>query len=41
TRYDFSNEVLLDPHYLRFKPRTTPYNQLVSHHQCPDRANTR
>jgi transglutaminase-like putative cysteine protease len=31
TRYDFSNEVLLDPHYLRFKPRTTPYNQLVSH----------
>lgn len=31
TRYDFSNEVFLDPHYLRFKPRTTPYNQLVSH----------
>ena len=30
TRYDFSNEVFLDPHYLRFKPRTTPYNRLIS-----------
>ena len=28
TVYDFSEEVFIEPHYLRFKPRTTPYNHL-------------
>ena len=28
TFYEFNYEVLIEPHYLRFKPRVTPYNKL-------------
>ncbi len=30
TVYEFKNEVFIDPHYLRFKPRVTSYNRLES-----------
>ncbi len=30
TEYRFTDEVFIEPHYLRFKPRTSPYNQLVN-----------
>ena len=30
TVYEFDDEVFIEPHYLRFKPRITPYNQLES-----------
>ncbi len=32
TEYRFTNEVFIEPHYLRFRPRTTPYNKLESIH---------
>jgi transglutaminase-like putative cysteine protease len=30
TNYKFNNEVFIEPHYLRFKPRHTPYNKVES-----------
>lgn len=30
TFYEFNYEVLIEPHYLRFKPRVTPHNKLES-----------
>ena len=30
TVYEFSTEVFVEPHYLRFKPRLTPHNRLKS-----------
>jgi transglutaminase-like putative cysteine protease len=30
TMYEFSTEVFIEPHYLRFKPKVTPYIQLES-----------
>jgi transglutaminase-like putative cysteine protease len=30
TVYEFNDEVFIEPHYLRFKPRVTPYNKLES-----------
>ena len=30
TEYAFSSNVFLEPHYLRFKPKITPYNELLS-----------
>jgi transglutaminase-like putative cysteine protease len=30
TIYEFNEEVFIEPHYLRFKPRVTPYNKLES-----------
>ncbi|MDW7694712.1 transglutaminase family protein [Flammeovirgaceae bacterium SG7u.111] len=30
TVYEFTNEVFIEPHYLRFKPRVTSYNKLES-----------
>jgi transglutaminase-like putative cysteine protease len=30
TEYSFSSEIFLEPHYLRFKPKITPFNRLES-----------
>ncbi len=30
TVYEFNDQVFIEPHYLRFKPRVTPYNKLES-----------
>ena len=30
TTYEFSSEVFIEPHYLRFKPKVTPHNKLES-----------
>lgn len=30
TEYKFSSDVFLEPHYLRFKPKITPYTELLS-----------
>jgi transglutaminase-like putative cysteine protease len=31
TAYVFDSEVFLEPHYLRFRPKRTPYAEIVSH----------
>lgn len=32
TAYKYSDEVFFEPHYLRFKPKSTVYNSIIDHH---------